>query len=173
MTLKHGVPSHDTFSRVFRMLDPQEFEKAFRRFMQAFAEATPQVGGIVALDGKSLKRAYERGKSHMPPLMVTAWSAQTRMALANVLAPGNNEANSKHLAALAETIASDGEFPPPFGVGGVNPQQPQQQAPQGQGYGGGGACVPSGFARLSRNCSVNTGGCQRMPDNCNRGWCCP
>lgn len=89
LVLKHGIPSHDTFSRVFRMLDPQAFEKAFRRFMLAFAEATE---GVVALDGKALRRAYERGKSHMPPVMVTAWSAQTRMALANVLAPGNNEA---------------------------------------------------------------------------------
>ena len=91
LTLKHGIPSHDTFSRVFRMLDPHAFEKAFRRFMQAFAEAT-KVAGVIALDGKALRRAYERGKSHMPPVMVTAWSAQTRMALANVLAPGNNDA---------------------------------------------------------------------------------
>ena len=56
-------------------------------------------------------------------------------------------------------------------------QQQQQQVPQQQfapgGGGGGGACSPSGFARLSRNCSVNTGGCQRMPETCNRGWCCP
>ena len=55
-------------------------------------------------------------------------------------------------------------------------QAPQQQVPQQQvapGGGGGGQCSPSGFARLSRNCSVNTGGCQRMPDTCNRGWCCP
>jgi predicted transposase YbfD/YdcC len=89
LELAHGVPSHDTFSRVFRMLDPKAFEKAFRRFMRAFAEATE---GVVALDGKALRRAYEGGKSHMPPIMVTAWSAQTRMALANVLAPGNNEA---------------------------------------------------------------------------------
>jgi predicted transposase YbfD/YdcC len=89
LVLAHGVPSHDTFSRVFRMLDPQAFEKAFRRFMRAFAEATE---GVVALDGKALRRAYDRGKSHMPPIMVTAWGAQTRMALANVLAAGNNEA---------------------------------------------------------------------------------
>jgi transcription initiation factor TFIID subunit TAF12 len=52
-------------------------------------------------------------------------------------------------------------------------QQQQQQAPQQQVAPGGGACSPSGFARLSRNCSVNTGGCQRMPETCNRGWCCP
>ena len=53
---------------------------------------TKATKGVVALDGKALRRAYERGKSHMPPVMVTAWSAQTRMALANTLAPGNNEA---------------------------------------------------------------------------------
>ena len=58
-------------------------------------------------------------------------------------------------------------------------QQPQQQQQQQQQHqqvpqaGVGGACVPSGFARLTRNCSVNTGACQRLPENCNRGWCCP
>lgn len=52
-------------------------------------------------------------------------------------------------------------------------QPPQPQWRPGPPQRGGGACVPSGFARLSRNCSVNTGGCQRLPDNCNRGWCCP
>lgn len=91
LELKNGIPSHDTFSRVFRMLDPKSFEKAFRRFMQLFAE-TVQIDGVVALDGKALRRAYHKGKSHMPPVMVTAWSASTRMALANTLAPGNNEA---------------------------------------------------------------------------------
>jgi predicted transposase YbfD/YdcC len=91
LVLKNGLPSHDTFSRVFRMLDPAAFEKGFRRFTKAFAKAV-RIKGVVALDGKALRRAYERGKSHMPPVMVTAWSARTRMALANVLAPGNNEA---------------------------------------------------------------------------------
>ena len=52
-------------------------------------------------------------------------------------------------------------------------QQQQQQHQQVPQAGVGGACVPSGFARLTRNCSVNTGGCQRLPENCNRGWCCP
>jgi predicted transposase YbfD/YdcC len=94
LTLKHGFPSHDTFSRVFRMIDPQAFEQSFQRFMKAFAKAAKikRPRGVVALDGKALRRGYERGRSHMPPIMVTAWAAQTRMALANVLAPGNNEA---------------------------------------------------------------------------------
>jgi predicted transposase YbfD/YdcC len=91
LVLEHGIPSHDTFSRVFRLLDPKNFETVFRRFTQAFA-ATAEIKGVVALDGKALRRAYDSGRSHMPPVMVTAWSAKTRMALANVLAPGNNEA---------------------------------------------------------------------------------
>ena len=91
LVLEHGIPSHDTFSRVFRILDPKSFESVFRRFTKAFA-ATTKIKGVVALDGKALRRAYESGQSHMPPVMVTAWSAMTRMALANVLAPGNNKA---------------------------------------------------------------------------------
>jgi predicted transposase YbfD/YdcC len=91
LVLENGIPSHDTFSRVFRILDPDSLEKVFRRFTKEFATAT-KIKGVVAIDGKALRRAYERGQSHMPPVMVTAWSAMTRMALANVRAPGNNEA---------------------------------------------------------------------------------
>lgn len=98
LTLRYGLPSHDTFSRVFRLLDPKAFERCFRQFMTAFAAAAniPPPQGVVALDGKALRRGYERGHSHMPPIMVSAWGAETRMALANTLADGNNEA----LAAL-------------------------------------------------------------------------
>lgn len=94
LDLKHGLPSHDTFSRVFRMLDPKGFEKAFQRFMKTFLAnlKLKQTGGVVAIDGKALRRAYDRGKSHMPTLMVTAWGAQTRMALANAVAEDGGEA---------------------------------------------------------------------------------
>lgn len=94
LKLRHGLPSHDTFSRVFRMLDPVAFERCFRAFMKDFAAAAKikRPRGVVAVDGKALRRGYERGKSHMPPVMVTAWAAQTRMALGSILAPDNNEA---------------------------------------------------------------------------------
>lgn len=96
LVLKNGLPSHDTFSRVFRMLDPKAFDTAFRRFMKAFAQGAKikRPRGVIALDGKALRRGYERGKSYMPPVMVSAWAAQTRMALASVLAPNNNEADA-------------------------------------------------------------------------------
>lgn len=96
LTLKHGIPSHDTFSRVFRLLDPKAFDEVFRRFMAEFAVGAKieKTKGVVALDGKALRRAYERGQSHMPRVMVTAWAAQTRMVLASTLAPDNNEAHA-------------------------------------------------------------------------------
>lgn len=94
LELKFGPPSHDTFSRVFRLLDPKGFDKAFQGFMKAFSAhlKRQRTKGVVAIDGKALRRAYERGRSHMPALMVTAWGAQTRMALANVLAEEGGEA---------------------------------------------------------------------------------
>src|ERR671929_97593 len=53
LVLKHGIPSHDTFSRVFRMLDPEAFAAAFARFMAAFGAAArieAPAGGVVAVD---------------------------------------------------------------------------------------------------------------------------
>src|SRR6188768_2126770 len=47
--------------------------------------------GVVAVDGKSLRRGYEKGRSHMPPLMVSVWDSQTRVAIAQARAPGGNE----------------------------------------------------------------------------------
>jgi predicted transposase YbfD/YdcC len=93
LRLEHGVPSHDTFSRVFRALDPEAFEQIFRRFMAAFAKANGiKLTGVVAVDGKALRGAYERGKSSTPLHMVNVFAAEARMALASRKAPGRNEA---------------------------------------------------------------------------------
>jgi predicted transposase YbfD/YdcC len=93
LPLEHGVPSHDTFSRVFRLLDPQAFEEAFRSFMAAFARANGiTLTGVVSIDGKALRGAYERGKSATPLHMVNVFAAEARMVLAARQAPGRNEA---------------------------------------------------------------------------------
>lgn len=92
LRLDHGVPSHDTFSRVFRLLDPKAFEKRFRRFMAAFAKANRiTLKGVVALDGKALRGAYERGKAATPLHLVNVFAAEARLALASRKAPGRNE----------------------------------------------------------------------------------
>jgi predicted transposase YbfD/YdcC len=90
LRLEHGVPSHDTFSRIFRLLDPEKFEAAFRRFMAAFAK-TSRLEGVVAIDGKAVRGAFERGARTTPLHLVNVWSAEQRLALAQRKAPGRNE----------------------------------------------------------------------------------
>jgi predicted transposase YbfD/YdcC len=93
LRLDHGIPSHDTFSRVFRLLDPQAFEQMFRRFMAAFAQFNHlDLTGVIAVDGKALCGAYERGRRATPLHMVNVFAVQARMALASRKAPGRNEA---------------------------------------------------------------------------------
>ncbi|MEO7026097.1 MAG: ISAs1 family transposase [Caulobacteraceae bacterium] len=86
--LPHGPPSHDTFSRVFRRLRPEPFEAAFARFTAAFSKP---LQGVVAIDGKALRGAYQRGRKTTPLHMVNVWAAEARMAIAQRLAPGRNE----------------------------------------------------------------------------------
>jgi predicted transposase YbfD/YdcC len=93
LRLEYGIPSHDTFSRVFRVLEPEAFEQIFRRFMAAFAKANGiKLTGVVAIDGKAVRGAYERGKSSTPLQMVNVFATEARIALAARKAPGRNEA---------------------------------------------------------------------------------
>jgi predicted transposase YbfD/YdcC len=93
VALKHGVPSHDTFSRVFRLLDPAELAFAFSAFMSALRQelGLPPPKGVVAIDAKALRRGYDKGQAHMPPLMVSVWDAETRLTIASARAPGGSE----------------------------------------------------------------------------------
>ena len=92
LRLEHGIPSHDTFSRVFRLLEPQAFERAFGRFMAAFSKANKiKLSGVVAVDGKALRGAYERGGKATPLHLVNVFAVDARMALAQHKAPGRNE----------------------------------------------------------------------------------
>jgi predicted transposase YbfD/YdcC len=92
LPLKRGTPSHDVFSDVFRMLDPVAFERVFRQFVAAFAEFHKlDLDGVIAVDGKSLRGAYERGKSATPMHLVNVFAAKARLALAARKAPRRNE----------------------------------------------------------------------------------
>jgi predicted transposase YbfD/YdcC len=103
--LDHGAPSHDSFSRVFRLLDPDEMAQVFARFVAAMREGLglDPASGVVAIDGKRLRRGYERGRACMPPLMVSVWDAETRFSLATRHAPGGNEVAAT-LAALKSLV---------------------------------------------------------------------
>ena len=90
--LRNGAPSHDTFSRVFKALDPVAFQACFQRFLSAFGQqARYDAGGQVAVDGKSLRRAYEKGKACMPPLVATVFDCDTFMSLSQVVTETGGE----------------------------------------------------------------------------------
>ena len=87
LRLEPGIPSHDTFSWVFRILDPLAFETAFRKLMAAFAN----IKGVVSIDGKALKGAFERGRKTTLLHLVDVWAADARLAIAQQLALNRNE----------------------------------------------------------------------------------
>jgi predicted transposase YbfD/YdcC len=81
LRLPHGIPSHDTFSRLFRLLDPTRFHACFLAFMRRFAET---LQGVVALDGKTLRRSFDHAAAQSPLHLVSAWAADQRLVLGQV-----------------------------------------------------------------------------------------
>jgi hypothetical protein len=77
LALPNGIPSHDTFTRVFRLLNPRAFSEAFLAWVRGIRDKIP--GDVVALDGKTLRASLAEGK---PPLhMVSAWSVGNGIVL--------------------------------------------------------------------------------------------
>lgn len=101
--LPHGAPSHDSFSRVFRLLDPAELEQALRRFAAALRDGLGLGAskGVVAIDGKRLRRGYERGRACLPPLLVSVWDAETRLSIAAAAAPPDADPGNEVAATRA------------------------------------------------------------------------
>lgn len=79
LELPHGIPSHDTFRRVFLLLDPQQFADVFLRWTQSLRQAVGTE--VVALDGKTLRRSFDRTKGVGPLHLVSAWASANRLVL--------------------------------------------------------------------------------------------
>jgi len=71
LTLPHGIPSHDTFGRVFARLNPQRFQQCFLSWTQAVAQFTQ--GALVSLDGKTVRASFARATASSPLHMLSAW----------------------------------------------------------------------------------------------------
>lgn len=77
--MPHDIPSHDTFSRVFSRLDPEAFQMAFVVWVSQVCSQTN--GEIIAIDGKTLRRSYDKGSDKDAIYMVNAWACKTDMIL--------------------------------------------------------------------------------------------
>lgn len=82
LDLPNGIPSHDTFNRVFSALNPEQFQECFVEWMQGVAAVLPTQ--VVALDGKTVRRSHDRGIGKEAIHMVSAWATQNRLVLAQV-----------------------------------------------------------------------------------------
>ncbi len=79
LELPNGIPSHDTFGRVFAAIDPDEFEKSFREWVQTIHELTQ--GQVIALDGKQLRGSQESETGRSAIYMVSAWASENQLVL--------------------------------------------------------------------------------------------
>jgi len=80
--LPHGIPSHDTFRRVFSILDPVVFGECFTRWSQALHDATN--GEVIALDGKTVRHSFDTFSGQPALHMVSAWASENGLALGQV-----------------------------------------------------------------------------------------
>jgi predicted transposase YbfD/YdcC len=102
LTLANGIPSHDTFRRVFMLIDPDAFEACFTAWAQSFAEAVDRE--VVAIDGKTLRRSFDRGRAQGPLHLVSAWASEQGLSLGQREVDGkSNEITA--IPALLETLS--------------------------------------------------------------------
>jgi predicted transposase YbfD/YdcC len=106
LQLKNGVPSHDTFSRVFRQLDPDQFRACFQRFMARFRGACT---GVIAIDGKVLQRPVDSAHPGSALHMVSAWCCDTRLVLAQIATTAKTRETSA-VAKLLDMLTLDGRI---------------------------------------------------------------
>jgi len=79
LALPSGIPSHDTFTRVFAALDPEAFSRCFLAWVQATVIHTE--GAVIAVDGKFARRSHHRGAGRAAIDMVSAWASANRVVL--------------------------------------------------------------------------------------------
>jgi len=83
LELPGGLPSHDTFSRLFRLLDPAAFATCFASFLDNLGQDGT---GVVAIDGKAMRRSFDRATGKSALHVATAFAADARMTIGQVAA---------------------------------------------------------------------------------------
>lgn len=98
LELPNGIPSHDTFGRLFARIDPTGFQTFFARWIQDLGESL--TGKTVAIDGKTLRGSQDRINAKSPAHMISAWASEIRLVLGQI----KTEAKSNEITAIPELI---------------------------------------------------------------------
>jgi predicted transposase YbfD/YdcC len=107
LDLPNGIPSHDTFNNLFAKLDPDAFQDGFTAWASSLARELPD--DIVAVDGKTLRRSFDRARSKSALHMVSAWSTANELVLGQL----KTDAKSNEIHAipqLLERLALEGSL---------------------------------------------------------------
>src|SRR5436305_10563919 len=81
LQLPNGIPSHDTFGRVFALIDPNQFEASFLQWVQGIST---RVQGVIAIDGKTPRRSHDHAAGKKALHLVSAWAVENRLVLAQL-----------------------------------------------------------------------------------------
>jgi predicted transposase YbfD/YdcC len=98
LKLPNGIPSHDTFGRVFAALDAAEFQRCFLEWVQAVNVLT--AGQVIAIDGKTLRRSHDKRRGKAALHMVSAWASANRLVLGQMA----TNAKSNEITAIPELL---------------------------------------------------------------------
>ena len=99
LALPHGIPSHDTFGRVFARLNPQRFQECFVSWTQAVAQLTQ--GTLISLDGKTVKASFDRATASSPLHMLSAWCSENGGL---VIGQTKTDSKSNEITAIPELL---------------------------------------------------------------------
>lgn len=97
LELPNGIPSHDTFNRIFSLIDPEQFHKAFTDWVKAVTE---KVEGVVAIDGKTVRRSKDLSNGKQAIHVVSAWAVKNNL----VLGQYKTEEKSNEITAIPELL---------------------------------------------------------------------
>jgi predicted transposase YbfD/YdcC len=98
LELPNGIPSHDTIRRVFIIIDPEEFRTAFINWVDSIRPLLPET--VIAVDGKTLRRSYDKTNGKSAIHMVSAWASDTNMVLGQI----KTDEKSNEITAIPELL---------------------------------------------------------------------
>jgi predicted transposase YbfD/YdcC len=87
LNLSNGIPSHDTFARVFAQLSPDEFQKGFLSWIQNVYQKTQ--GEIISIDGKTLRRSHNHSTAQEPLHLISAWAHANHLVMGQLKSQGH------------------------------------------------------------------------------------